>query len=99
MSYPNTTNQRQRSRWPVVALVIASVSAASLALGLLVVGPMIQHRMSTPPPTLSASAPAAATVRTDEPERSPDVVEIKERPQPRPKPKPIVPPLTIGISP
>jgi len=78
-----------------VVLVIASVAAASLALGLTVVGPMIQRRMETPPTELAVASPApAAMVQAAAP---PAEVHIKERVIPRPKPKPIPADLTIPL--
>jgi cell division protein FtsN len=89
MPHSHTADAARRSRWLIVVLVVGSVAAASLALGLLVVGPMLQHRMETPPPVLSASgttavaSPRLSTAAAD--------VEIKERIIPRPVPKPALP--------
>src|SRR5690348_1582930 len=89
---PNThaMNGARRARWPVVVLVLGSVAAASLALGLLVVGPMIQRHMETPPPVLSVSGTSAVTPA--QPSVSAADVEIKERVVRRPAPRPISPP-------
>jgi cell division septation protein DedD len=87
-SYP--PNGKQKSHWPVVILVVGCVAATSLALGLLVVGPMIQRRMESPPPVLSVSgtttvAPSHAAVSSAD-------VDIKERVVRRPPPRPAPPP-------
>jgi cell division septation protein DedD len=65
------------------------VAATSLALGLLVVGPMIQRKMESPPPVLAVSG--TTTVPPSRAAVSSADVDIKERVVRRPPPRPIPP--------
>jgi cell division protein FtsN len=86
MGHTKVPQRGVRSPWPTALLVIATVAAASVALGLTVVGPMLQRRLETPPPALALNTPApTAPVETARAEAD---VQIKERVIPRPKPKP-----------
>lgn len=96
MPQSQSTEGIGKTRWVVPALVIVSVSAISLAVGLGVIGPMIQRRVETPPPALSVSGTTSAL-----PSRftaPPADVEIKERVPPPPKPKPVEPVSTDGLA-
>src|ERR687888_405676 len=99
MRSTNSTQRASMTGWPTAVLVVTSVAAASVALGLTVVGPMIQRRMETPPPMLSANAAVPAAVAS--PAGPQAEVQIKERiiPRPRPKPAPIELALPPGESP
>src|SRR5947209_9080874 len=88
MSYSKAPHSSTRPRWPVALLVITGVSAVSVALGLTVVGPMIQRSRETPPPALRAAAPPA--VAAAPPAEPAAEVEIKERVIPHPKPRPAI---------
>src|SRR5262249_27476880 len=89
MPQSDATYGAMRARWPLIILVVGSVAAASLALGLLVVGPMIQRRMETPPPVLAISGTTA--VPPSQPAVTPADVEIKARIVRRPAPRPAPP--------
>lgn len=74
-----------KPRWPLVVLVVGAVSAASIALGLVVVGPMIQQRMETPSPTLAAAAaPPAPGGGLPVPSAQVEIKEHIRRPPPPP---------------
>src|SRR5205823_3095534 len=77
MPQSDATYGAMRARWPLIILVVGSVAAASLALGLLVVGPMIQRRMETPPPVLATSGTTA--LPPSQRAVTPADVQIKER--------------------
>ena len=96
MPHSPTVDGSPKSGWLMVALVVGSVSAASLALGLGVVGPMIQRRTETPPPALSTSGTSTPTP-SRLPAPSADVV-IKERVVRRPVPKPVPPAATDPLA-
>jgi cell division protein FtsN len=85
-----------RSPWTTALLVVTAVAAASVALGLTVVGPMLQRKWERPAPALALNSPAPAPpVETPRAEAE---VQIKERVIPRPKPKPpaeLMIPLTV----
>src|SRR5262249_44325507 len=89
MPQSDATYGAMRARWPLIILLVGSVAAASLALGLLVVGPMIQRRMETPPPVLAISGTTA--VPPSQPAVTPADVEIKERIVRRPVLRPAPP--------
>jgi cell division protein FtsN len=89
MPYSPAVNSTRRARWPIVVLVVGAVASASLALGLMVVGPMIQRHMETPPPVLAISGTSAVTPAR--PAVSAADVEIKERIVRRPAPRPVLP--------
>src|SRR4051794_21817520 len=89
MPHSDATYGAPRARWPLVILVVGSVAAASLALGLLVVGPIIQRHMETPPPVLATSG-TTALPPTERAVSSADV-EIRERVVRRPLPRPAPP--------
>src|SRR2546426_518633 len=44
MSHPSAIGGSPKRQWPVILLIVVLVSAVSLALGLMVVGPIIQRR-------------------------------------------------------
>src|SRR5712692_7139208 len=91
-----TPDRARKPGWIMPVVVVASVSAVSLALGLGVVGPMIQRRMETPPPALSTSGTTSAIpARLSAP---PADVEIKERVIRRPTPKPAPPAGTDSLA-
>lgn len=97
MGQTKVTERNARPAWPTALLVVALVAAASVALGLTVVGPMIQRSRETPPPTLALNTPAPEP--SIEAPRAEAEVQIKERVIPRPKPKPpaeLVVPLTLA---
>src|SRR5262249_27636324 len=77
LTQTTATRGSRKSIWLTAILIVLSVSAVSLALGLLVVGPMIQQRMETPSPTLAASAPVPAAPAV--PVAAAAEVQIKER--------------------
>jgi cell division protein FtsN len=86
MSHPSAIGGSPKRQWPVILLIVVLVSAASLALGLMVVGPIIQRRMETPSPALAATT-VAPQVQT--PVAAPSAeVEIKEKIKPPPPPRP-----------
>src|SRR5690349_16806788 len=89
MPQSDATYGAMRARWPLIILVVGTVAAASLALGLLVVGPMIQRRMETPPPVLATSGTTA--LPPSQPAVSAADVQIKERIVRRPAPRPAPP--------
>jgi cell division protein FtsN len=97
MGETKVSERQARAAWPTALMVVAVVAAASVALGLTVVGPMIQRNREAPPPTLVVSSPAPAP--PVETARAEAEVQIKERVIPRPKPKPpaeLVVPLTVN---
>src|SRR5437868_3617689 len=96
MPYSHTADGSRKARWIVPVLVVGSVSAVSLAVGLGVVGPMIQRRMETPPPALSTSGTTSAIPSHFS--SPPADVEIKERVPPRPAPKPAPAPPTDALA-
>src|SRR5436190_12318069 len=86
MSHPSAIGGSSKPQWPVILLIVVLVSAASLVLGLMVVGPIIQRRMETPSPALATNA-VASQVQT--PASAPSAeVEIKEKIKPPPPPRP-----------
>jgi cell division septation protein DedD len=95
MSQLHGADRSQMSSWPAVVLVVASVSAASVALGLTVVGPMLQRQRETPAPVLALNA--AAPVTPAETQAPLAEVQIKERVIPRPKPKPAPAEITLPL--
>jgi cell division protein FtsN len=100
MPHPDAIRGTEKPRWPVVVFVIGSVSAVSVALGLTVVGPMIQRQRETPPPALASPA-APPTAQASAPAPSAEV-EITERviqpppPKPTPAPTPAFPSASEG---
>jgi cell division septation protein DedD len=95
MPHSTSADGTRKSRWIMGAAVVAAVSAVSLALGLGVVGPMIQHRMETPPVALSTSGTTSAIPSHFA--TPPANVEIKERVVHRPVPKPAAPDGTDSL--
>jgi septal ring-binding cell division protein DamX len=86
MSHPSAIGGSPKRQWPVILLIVVLVSAVSLALGLMVVGPIIQRRMETPSPALAANTVAP---RVQAPVAAPSAeVEIKEKIKPPPPPPP-----------
>jgi cell division protein FtsN len=86
MSQPTAIDSSRKPQWPVILIIVALVSAASLALGLMVVGPIIQRRMETPSPSLAVNVQAPPV---QAPSAAPTAeVEIKEKIKPPPPPPP-----------